>query len=145
MLNRRTLLAGVAIAPLSACTVAQVANFDQQWATAQVWIAQQVQLVAKVLPTAESVAAVAAGLFGPQYQAIVVAGSAIANQVVAAILAVINAAAPPPPVAGPATPPPASGRLGLPRFGSGPPAIIGNTGPLPWSLAGANVAGWHTP
>jgi hypothetical protein len=48
-------------------------------------ITNVVQAVANYAPTIESIAATAAGLFGPAYSAIVVAGSAAVNAVIAAL------------------------------------------------------------
>lgn len=136
-ISRRNLLAAAAPAALAlaGCTATQVANFDAQWAAAQAWIAQQVQNLTKVLPTIESIASIAAGLFGPTYQAIVAAGSALANQIVSTIANVITAASPP------VAPTPAASR----KYGAmmhGAPmrtAIVGTTPPLPFALSGVAV------
>jgi hypothetical protein len=49
-------------------------------------ITNVVQAVANYAPQVESIAAVAAGLFGPTYAAIVTAGSAAVNAVIAALV-----------------------------------------------------------
>ena len=137
MISRRAILASAATVPavaLAACSTTQIQNFEAQWAAAQAWIAQQVQVVTKVLPTVESIAAVAAGLFGPSYQALVTIGSGLANQVIAAIVAVINAAAPPP------TPAPQAKLKAMLHGGSVASVVVGNTGPLPYAWQGVTIA-----
>jgi len=136
-ISRRKLLGSATVvggaAALAACTTAQVANFDAQWAAAQSWIAQQVQNITKVLPTIESIAATAAGLFGPTYQAIVAAGTAVANTIVQTIVNVVNAAAPP------ATP---AASLKFKKMLSGvavAQVTVGTTPPLPFALGGVPI------
>ena len=136
-ISRRNLLTGIAPGALLAvagCTATQVANFDAQWAAAQAWIAQQVQNITKVLPTIESIAATAAGLFGPTYQALVAAGSALANTIVSTITAVIKAAAPP------ATPAAAAKFRAMLRGAAVRQVTIGTTPPLPFALTGVPIA-----
>jgi len=136
-LSRRKLLSGIAPGALivvAGCSTAQIADFTTQWAAAQAWIAQQVQSITNVLPTIESIAATAAGLFGPTYEALVAAGSALANTVVATITAVINAAAPP------ATPAASSKYKAMFRGAGVPQVSIGKTGPLPYAPGGVPIS-----
>jgi hypothetical protein len=49
------------------------------------YIQQAVSYANKYVPAAESIAAIAASLFGPQYSAMVVVGSSAANQIIAAL------------------------------------------------------------
>lgn len=135
--SRRKLLSGMAPGALlvvAGCTTAQVATFQADWASAQAWIAQQVQKVTGVLPTVESILETAAGLFGPTYQALVTAGSALANQIVATITAVINAAAPP------ATPAASSKYRAMLRGSAVATVTVGTTPPLPYALSGVSIS-----
>jgi len=58
------------------------------------FIQSAVAAAAQYIPTVESIAATAAGLFGPAYSAIVEAGSAALNTVIAALTAAANTLAP---------------------------------------------------
>lgn len=53
-------------------------------------IQKAVAAAVQYIPTVESIAATAAGLFGPTYVAIVQAGSAALNQVIAALVAAVQ-------------------------------------------------------
>jgi hypothetical protein len=103
MINRRTLLAG--IAPGAALGLAACANGTLPVSispTGQITvnlpsavndaIAQAVATVAKYLPTAETIASAAAGLFGPTYASIVTVGSAALNQLIAFLQSVVTTA-----------------------------------------------------
>ena len=133
MINRRTLLGGVALTGLVAvagCTTSQVTAFEAQWAT----IAGQIQYVvsnsvAAYIPTIESIAETAASLFGPQYIAIVQVGTAAFNAIVATLENIVNNLTPP-----------ASAHLRMKLKGSSPsvPVVIGTTS------GGVRVMGWKS-
>lgn len=53
-------------------------------------IQKGVAFAAQYIPTVESIAATAASLFGPTYAAIVQAGSAALNQIIAALVAAVS-------------------------------------------------------
>ncbi len=77
------------------CSSAQIDEFKSQWATVAGEIQQAVATAAAYIPTIESIAATAASLFGPGYTAIVTAGSALFNQIVATLTNIVNNLAPP--------------------------------------------------
>jgi hypothetical protein len=89
MLSRRSILMGAAALPLGAC--ASVTNPTTGVVTygldptVAAFIAKAVAKVAQYAPTVESIAATAASLFGAGYGAIVTAGSAAVNTVIAAL------------------------------------------------------------
>jgi hypothetical protein len=131
MISRRALLStaalgGVAIL-VAGCSADQIAQFEAQWASVAGQIQSTVSVAAGYIPTIESIAATAAGLFGPQYAAIVAASTTAINQVVAALVAVVANLSPP-----------ASARLSARLRGSSPnvPVLIGVT------KQGVQVAGW---
>lgn len=85
----RTVLLGGAAAALAACAsttnpTTGVVTYGLDPAVIAA-ITSVVQAVANYAPTVESIAATAAGLFGPGYAAIVTAGSAAVNAVIAAL------------------------------------------------------------
>lgn len=98
-ISRRSLLAYTALAGLgvgvAGCTSAQITSFETQWATIAGQIQNAVSVAAQYVPTIESIAATAASLFGPQYVALVTAGSAAFNQIVATLVNIVNNLAPP--------------------------------------------------
>ena len=97
-LSRRTLLTSVApgaALAVAGCSTAQVAQYQAEWATIVGDIQSGVAAVAKYVPSVESIAAEAAALFGPQYTAIVVAGSAALNEIVQVLINVANSLTPP--------------------------------------------------
>jgi hypothetical protein len=99
MLSRRKVLlataAGGGALALAACSTAQIQQAQADWATLVGEIQAAVAAGAKYVPTIESIAATAASLFGPTYTAIVVAGSAALNQVIAVLENVVNNLTPP--------------------------------------------------
>ena len=124
MLNRRKLLASIAPAALLAgCGITINPSTGAVTLPANVIdiITQAVVIAAKYAPTAESIAAEAAALFGPQYASIVTIGSAAINTLIAYLT---NLVTPPTP-----TPAPASLRM-YRRLGLVPPEgahLIGYT------------------
>ena len=97
-LSRRTLL--ISIAPgaalaVAGCSTAQIAQYQADWATIVGDIQAGVAAAASYVPTVETIAAEAAALFGPQYTAIVTAGSAALNQIIAVLINVANNLTPP--------------------------------------------------
>lgn len=97
-LSRRTLLTSVApgaALAVAGCSTAQVAQYQAEWATIVGQIQAGVAKVASYIPTVETIAAEAAALFGPQYTAIVTAGSAALNQIIAVLINVANNLTPP--------------------------------------------------
>lgn len=99
VLSRRRLLSGAALLGVgvmaAGCSSAQIDEFKSQWATVAGEIQQAVATAAAYIPTIESIAATAASLFGPGYTAIVTAGSALFNQIVATLTNIVNNLAPP--------------------------------------------------
>ncbi len=97
--SRRALLSGAALLAggiaLAGCSATQIATAQADWATIVGTIQSGVAAAAAYIPTVESIAATAASLFGPAYEAIVVAGSAALNQVIATLTNVIGVLAPP--------------------------------------------------
>lgn len=94
MMNRRTLLTSAALGAgaiaLGACSTAQIATAQADWASIVGSIQAAVATAATYIPTVESIAETAAGLFGPTYEALVTAGSAAFNQIVATLTNVVN-------------------------------------------------------
>ena len=135
VLSRRSMLSGVAVLAgglaLAGCSTAQIATFETQWATVagqiQQAVADGLAQAQAYIPTIESIAETAAGLFGPTYAAIVTAGSAAFNQIVATLTNVVNNLAPP-----------AAARLSARLRASAPgaPVTIGTT------ATGVHVTGW---
>jgi hypothetical protein len=99
ILSRRAMLSGAAVLgaglALAGCSTAQIATFEQQWATVAGTIQQAVAKASAYIPTIESIAATAASLFGPQYAAIVQIGTAAFNQIVATLTNIVNNLSPP--------------------------------------------------
>lgn len=131
MLTRRTLLASAAPAAaviVAGCSTAQIQQAQTDWANIVGEIQSAVAAAAKYVPTVESIAATAASLFGPQYTAIVTAGSAALNTIVATLVNVVGALTPP-----------ASAALHARLRASSPsaPVTIGTT------PAGVLVTGFH--
>lgn len=135
VLSRRGFLSSGAVLAgglaLAGCSTAQIASFETQWATVAGQIQQAVaaglSAAQAYIPTIESIAETAAGLFGPTYAAIVTAGSAAFNQIVATLTNVVANLAPP-----------ASARLSARLSASSPavPVTIGVTS------TGVRVSGW---
>jgi hypothetical protein len=131
MITRRKLLTTTALGAtalaVAGCSTDQITAFETQWATIAGQIQTAVSVAVKYIPTVESIAATAASLFGPQYVALVTAGSAAFNQVVQALVSVVANLAPP-----------ASARLMARLRASSPnvPVTIGVT------AAGVKVTGW---
>lgn len=98
MLTRRSLLSTAAIGAtiaVAGCSTAQIQQAQTDWANIVGEIQSAVAAAAKYVPTVESIAATAASLFGPQYTAIVTAGSAALNTIIATLTNVANALTPP--------------------------------------------------
>jgi hypothetical protein len=121
-INRRSLLSGVALfgagIALAGCSTDQISSAQSEWATIIGEIQSAVANSASYVPTVESIAETAASLFGPQYDAIVVAGSAALNTIISTLTSVVAVLSPP-----------AAGRLMLKLQGSSPstPVTIGVT------------------
>lgn len=132
MITRRKLLTTTALGAtalaVAGCSTTQIATFEAEWATVAGQIQNAVSVAVQYVPTIESIAATAASLFGPQYVALVTAGSAAFNQVVQALVSVVANLTPP-----------ASARLGARLRASSPnvPVTIGVT------AAGVKVTGWR--
>ena len=132
-ISRRKLLTttvlGASALALANCTSAQIASFETQWATVAGQIQAAVATASQYVPTIESIAATAASLFGPQYAALVAAGSAAFNQIVATLTNVTNNLSPP-----------ASAKLAARLRASSPqvPVTIGTT------PAGVTIHGWKS-
>ena len=98
-LSRRTLLSGIALGgvglAVAGCSTTALTNAEAQWASVVSAIQQDVAQAATYIPTIESIAATAAGLFGPQYAALVSIGSAAFNQIVATLTNVVANLTPP--------------------------------------------------
>lgn len=131
VMSRRSLLAGAAMlgagVALAGCSTAQVASFETAWATVAGTIQQAVATASAYIPTIESIAETAAGLFGPAYASLVTIGSAAFNQIIAALTNVVNNLSPP-----------ASSRLNarLASSSASAPVYIGTT------PSGVKVTGW---
>jgi hypothetical protein len=80
---------------LAGCTAAQIATYQAEWATVVGEIQSAVATAASYVPTVETIAEEAAALFGPQYEAIVAAGSAALNEIVAVLTNVVSNLTPP--------------------------------------------------
>lgn len=98
VLSRRSLLAS--IAPVTAlavagCSTTQIASFEAQWASVVDTVQAAVAAAAKYIPTVESIAATAASLFGPTWQAAVAAGTVVVNQIIATLTNVVANLGPP--------------------------------------------------
>lgn len=131
VVSRRSLLAGAALlgagVALAGCSTTQIASFETAWASVAGTIQQAVAQASTYIPTIESIAATAAGLFGPSYATLVTIGSAAFNQIVAALTNVVNSLSPP-----------ASSRLmaRLAASSASSPVYIGVT------KGGVQVTGW---
>lgn len=129
-ISRRSLLTSAALlgaVAVAGCSTAQITAFETQWASVASQIQQAVGVAAQYIPTIESIAATAASLFGPQYAALVTAGSAAFNAIVQTLINVVGALTPP-----------AQAKLGARLLRSSPslPITIGVT------AAGVRVVGW---
>ena len=86
-LTRRTLLNGIApgavAIAIAGCTTNATTGVISLDPAVIDFIQNAVAAAAKYIPAAESIAQTAAALFGPAYSAIVTAGSAAANQIIA--------------------------------------------------------------
>ena len=121
-LTRRTLIASAAPAAafvIGGCTAAQIATYQAEWATVVGEVQAAVAAGAAYIPTVETIAEEAAALFGPQYEAIVTAGSAALNEIVAVLVNVVGSLTPP-----------ASARLKA-RLGASSPATPVSIGTTP--------------
>lgn len=128
--RRRALLVGAAAVgalALGACSADQIAQAEATWATVAGQIQSAVSVAVGYIPTIESIAETAAGLFGPTYAALVTAGSALFNQIVQTLVNVVGQLSPP-----------AQGRLRVRLRASSPavPIVIGQT------VNGVTVTGW---
>lgn len=132
ILNRRALLSGAAVAglgvALAGCTAAQIQSAQAAWASVAGQIQSTVATAAQYVPTIESIASVAASLFGPQYAVLVQVGSAAFNQIVATLTSVVSNLTPP-----------AAQRLAA-RLGASSPNVPVTIGTTP---AHVTVIGWR--
>lgn len=129
--RRRALLAGAAMlgaAALGGCSTAQIASFEDEWASVAGQVQNIVAQAAAYVPTIESIAETAASLFGPAYVTLVTAGSALFNQLVQALVNVVGVISPPTAVT--------LRRLAR-RSTVSPPVLIGTT------PGGQQVYGWR--
>lgn len=101
-ISRRSLLTSSALlgaAALAGCTTAQITSAVASWQTVESTIQNAVATAtagaSAYIPTLESIASVAASLFGPQYATIVTVGSTLINQIISALTAVVGVVAPP--------------------------------------------------
>jgi len=97
-MTRRALLAGAslgAVVAVAGCTTAQISTFEAQWTSIVDAVQAAVAAAAKYIPTVETIAATAASLFGPAWQAAVAAGTVVVNQIVATLTNVVNNLSPP--------------------------------------------------
>lgn len=117
MINRRTMLATATALPIAGCgiTINPTTGVVTLPPAVIDFITAAVAFVAKYIPTAEAIAAVAASLFGPAYVSIVTIGSDAINKVIAYLE---NLIAPPP------TPTPAQARLGARLHALAPGSIL---------------------
>jgi hypothetical protein len=135
-ITRRTLLASAAPAAalvLGACSTTQIASFEAQWSSIVTTIQADVAAAAQYIPTAETIAATVAGLFGPQWQAAVAAGEAVVNQVVGVLTQVATQLTPP-----------AAARMRshLAKSSFAAPVAIGKTSPTIYAPNGVTVTGF---
>jgi hypothetical protein len=97
-INRRSLLAGAALlggATLAGCSTAQISSAQTAWNNAVTAIQTAVSTASQYIPTVESIAEVAAGLFGPTYETIVTSGITAINAVIAELTGAITSLTPP--------------------------------------------------
>jgi hypothetical protein len=98
VVSRRSLLAGGAMlgagVALAGCSTAQIQQAVSDWNNVVTVIQNAVSTGAAYIPTVETIAAEAASLFGPAYEAIVVAGSTALNQVIADLEGAVNGLSP---------------------------------------------------
>jgi hypothetical protein len=132
--SRRGFLSGAAMlvagaVALGGCSTAQVSSFEASWASVAGTVQSAVNAAVGYIPTIESIAATAAGLFGPTYAALVTAGSALFNQLVSTLVNVVNNISPP---AAQAV------RARLARSSASVPVLIGVT------PGGVQVLGWKS-
>lgn len=130
--NRRAFLSGAAMLAggiaLAGCSTTQIASAESAWNAAIQTIQTAVSTASQYVPTVESIAETAAGLFGPTYEAIVTAGVSALNAVVAELTGAVSAL----------TPPAASAmRARLRAVAPGVPVFIGVA-----PKTGINVAGY---
>jgi hypothetical protein len=97
-MSRRGMLSTAAVlvagAALAGCSTTQIATAQADWATIVGNIQAAVAQAATYIPTVESIVETAAGLFGPTYAAIVAAGTAAFNQIVATLSNVVTSLTP---------------------------------------------------
>lgn len=97
-MNRRSLLSGAAMLAgglaLAGCSSAQITSAETTWNQVVDAIQSGVSTAASYIPTVESIAAAAAGLFGTQYQALVTLGSAALNQVISSLIGAVGSLTP---------------------------------------------------
>lgn len=88
-LSRRNMLSSAALGAVAlgvaACSSTQISQFEADYSNFVTQVQASISAAQKYIPTVESVAATLAGLFGPQWAGAVTFGTAILNQVVAAI------------------------------------------------------------
>lgn len=96
--NRRAFLSGAALLAgglaLAGCSSTQIASAETTWNQVVDAVQSGVSTAAAYIPTVESIAAAAAGLFGTQYQSLVTLGSAALNQVIASLVGAIGSLTP---------------------------------------------------
>lgn len=102
MLTRRTVLMTSAAIPLAGCVTNATTGAVTLSPAINDFIINAVGAIAHYAPSVESIAAVAAGLFGPQYAAIVQFGSQALNNLITVLQNLVKP---------PATPTPAQRRL----------------------------------
>jgi hypothetical protein len=99
MLTRRTLLVSTAPAAaalaVAGCSTTQISSFETAWASIVDTVQAAVAQAASYIPTVESIAATAASLFGPAWQAAVAAGTVVVNQIIAVLTNVVTNLTPP--------------------------------------------------
>lgn len=144
MINRRSFLMSTALigaGALAGCTSANITAAVTSWQNVesqiQAAVANATAGALAYIPTLESIASVAASLFGPQYATIVTVGSTLINQIVSALTAVV----------GIITPPAAAHRFAMAsrRIPGRLAAIMATTTPvlIGTTSRGVTVAGWH--
>jgi hypothetical protein len=101
-ISRRSLLTSSALlgaAALAGCTMDQITAAVTSWQSVETTIQNAVAAATAganaYIPTLESIASVAANIFGPQYATIVTVGSTLINQIISALTAVVGVAPPP--------------------------------------------------
>jgi hypothetical protein len=137
-MTRRKLLSSAVIGGgavgLAACTTAQISTFETSWTAFVDQVQGLVNNAAGYIPIVESIAATMASLFGPTWTSAVALGTAVLNQVVAALTSVVANLAPPAV---------ASLRSRLRRSSLRLPVIIGVLPPTTYMPNGVVVHGYH--